>query len=65
MPKGKADGAPQTAEETAAAALCSGEPLVNLKTKGRAPSAPLFREVIKAQRDVAPGKNSLKTVLQL
>ena len=33
-PKEKAAAAPQTAEETAAAALCSGEPLVNLKTKG-------------------------------
>ena len=61
-PKEKAAAAPQTAEETAAAALCSGEPLVNLKTKARAPSAALFREVIRAERDVAPSKNSLKTV---
>jgi len=61
-PQARADGAPQTAEETAAAALCSGEPLVNLKTKGRAPSAALFREVIKAQRDVAPSKSSLKII---
>lgn len=60
---GTAAGAPQgAAEEAGPAALCSGQPLVNFSSKGRGPGSALFREVIRAQRDVAPTRTTLKTV---
>jgi hypothetical protein len=62
-PAAKRPGTPQGgAEETAAAALCSGQPLVNFSSKGRGPSAALFGDVIRSQRDVAPTRTTLKTV---
>jgi hypothetical protein len=62
-PRAKAAGAPQgAADETAAAALCSGQPLINFSSRGRAPSAALFGDVIRAQRDVAATRTTLKTV---
>ena len=54
-----ADGGKRVAEEAKktvdqAIAQCSGEPLLNLRTKGRVASAALFREVIKAMFDKEP-----------
>ena len=49
--KQAADAARRTLDQ--AAAQCSGEPLLNLRTKGRAASPALFREVIKALWDRA------------
>jgi hypothetical protein len=52
--KQAADAARRTLDQ--AAAQCSGEPLLNLRTKGRAASRALFMEVIKALYDKAPNQ---------
>jgi hypothetical protein len=50
--KGAAETAKRTTEQ--AMAQCSGEPLLDLKTKGRAASAAVFSEVIRSMFDQAP-----------
>jgi len=62
-PPARAAGPAQNAaDEQAAAALCAGQPLVNFSSRGRPPSAALFRDVIRSMRDVAPSRTTLKTV---
>lgn len=61
-PPTNGNAAKKTTEIEQIPTACSGEPLIDLDTKGRTASAALFGEVIKAQRDVAPSKYTLMTV---
>ena len=58
-----ADEAKQTTEQ--AIAQCSGKPLVDVKTKGRAASAALFSDVIRSMFDREPQKGENKRVTKI